>query len=73
MYPFLILYISIVADMEEISARLALMSGISSEHFHDPGATGTTGVTPEKAAFAVRRGKSRLVDGNFKKSFPFWF
>lgn len=38
------------ADMEEISARLALMSGIGSEHLHEPGAA------PEKAAIASRRG-----------------
>ncbi|XP_026288399.2 uncharacterized protein LOC113213519 [Frankliniella occidentalis] len=45
------------ADMEEISARLALMSGMGAEHFQDTGATPT--VINEKAggaAFPVRRG-----------------
>lgn len=44
------------ADMEEISARLALMSGMGSEHLHDSKAPTGTGAANEKSAFPVRRG-----------------
>lgn len=45
--------------MEEISARLALMSGMGSENLHDSGATGPPS---EKARFTSRRGKGDCFD-----------
>ncbi|KAK3912276.1 putative RNA-directed DNA polymerase from transposon BS [Frankliniella fusca] len=46
-----------LGDMEEISARLALMSGMGAEHFQDTGVASNGSVMNEKtAAFPVRRG-----------------
>ena len=48
--------------MEEISARLALMSGMGLENLHDPGASEKGGITSRKGEASLDKSFQRKFD-----------